>query len=1159
MTRCNIMRVAPLFIFLLQGVWLLSPQARGQEASVLATGNWYKFAIVEDGIYRLTGSDLSALGVDVSSFDAETIRMFGQGGGMLPQPLSEPRLTDLPEIAIWVEDGGDGRLDAQDYLLFYGQSPHDLHFEANSQGEYQATYQKNLYSDTAYYFLTVGGSAGKRIQPAVAVENPVWETTYYQEAIVHEEELENVLQSNLSSGSGSGREWYGEDLSGSNLQLDIGVNDWRDEKPLLVHTRVVGRSQNSSEVQLSMNNTAIGKITLDAILSGTYTQKGKVHATTFSVDAGVGRSAANTLVTFSLSGSGAKANLDQLMVEGARPLIIPPGRSLRWRNLESVDQATTRFKLSSASQPVVWDVTSPLQPKQVVVSSFDNQWAISTQTSGQLIEFVTAGEGGWSAPEFISQVANQNLKGAGVPNLLIITRDDLVPEAERLAEFRRTYNQLDVLVATNQQIYNEFSSGAQDVTALRNFIKYLYDREPGQLQSVLLLGKGSYDYKNYTTNNINVVPIYESRNSLHPIYSYSSDDYFGLLEDNEGEWEETFAGDETLDIGVGRLPVKNREEAKTVVDKLIHYQTSEATFGQWRNQVVFVADDGDNDKHQRDAEQLSKLVDTSYSSYSISKIYLDAFPQQRFPGREEAPAVNQQIEDAIKKGALIINFTGHGSEATWTDERVLTTGMINRFRNKDQLPFIVTATCDFGRHDDPQQVSGAEHLILNPQGGAIGLVATGRPVFSNSNFLLNRAFYDEVFRRENGQPLTLGEVFRRTKNNGLNGPVNRNFSLLGDPSMTLAYPQDQVQINQLAVRQADGQFVETDTLRALDHVRVSGSIVIPGTQQLAVDFSGKVAIEVLDKPTFQRTQGNEGTFMQFEERNSVIHRGNARVSNGQFTLDFVIPKNIVYQTGQGKISAYAEATRSNTANRDANGAFVTFEIGGSRSPLAAEDIPPSIQLFMDDTTFVNGGLTGVNSLLLAHLQDEHGVSISPSSLGQNITAELIYGETGESRTFVLNDFYQTDVDRFQSGWIRYPLENLEEGSYQLTLRAWDTYNNEGIAQLAFQVGDEGSLWVADFYNYPNPFSEETQFVLDHNHPGKDLDITVRIYDNQGNILHSMQTTQQESATRLNSLTWDGRNTDGARLPSGIYFANVTVQVPELGIVQQKTHQIIIAH
>jgi len=1151
LTNWVMMRVLLLFLV----IELISVRGWAQHSSVLAEGNWYKFAVTEDGLYRLSGSDLAALGINVSAASSATIQVFGRGGGMLPQSLAEPQISGLPEIAIWVEDGGDDRLDADDYVLFYGQSPHNLDFVSSDELDYRATFQKNLYSDTAYYFLTLGSSLGKRVQIAPSINNPTWITDYYQEALVHEKEMYNLLETYWQIGkeSGSGREWLGEELVGGipeDVNFDVG--NWRAEQPLRVHARVVGRSESPADVQISVNGSSAGEISLDPVLSGTYTQKGKINQSTFSVNV---NPSGSTTVTLSLNGSQAKANLDQLIIEGSRPLIIPADKTIRFRNLESINHLTTQFRLSSDQNPVIWDVSNSQEPIQMSASAINDQWAFTTATGDVLKEFVVGTSVSFPSPIFSGTVANQNLTGDGAPNLVIVTREDLLAEARRLAYFRRTFNQISVQVVTNQQVYNEFSSGTPDVTALRNYLKFLYDLAPNQLQAVLLFGKGSYDYKNYTEDNTNIVPIYQSRNSVHPIYSYASDDYFGFLEDDEGKWVESFSGDHTLDIGVGRLPIKNTAEAKVVVDKLIHYQTSEATFGQWRNQVVFVADDGDNDKHQRDAERLAKFVDTSYTAFSIRKIYTDAFEQQKRPNGETAPAVSREIEDAIKRGALIINYTGHGSETRWAQESILTNSMISRFRNYDRLPFFVTATCEFGRHDSPKEVSGAEKLILSEEGGAIGLVTTSRPVFSNSNFLLNRAFYNEVFRRENGQPLTLGEIFRRTKNNGLNGPVNRNFSLLGDPSMILAYPQVQVNVERLEVRQINEQFRLTDTLRALDYVRLTGTVVSPITQQQLPSFSGTVEVEVLDKSTLQRTQGNEGTFMQFEERNSVIHRGKARVVNGQFVLNFVVPKNIVYQTGSGKITTYA----SDEEGGDAHGASVDFVIGGSQRPAVDDNLAPAISLFMDDTTFVDGGLTGNNSLLLAQLNDEHGISISSSGLGQTITAELFYEETGESRTFVLNDFYQADIDNFQSGWIRYPLEGLEEGKYWLTLQAWDTYNNSGMAELSFRVGEDGRLWVADAYNYPNPFSEVTRFVLDHNQPGTILDVTIQIYSNQGELVHQMYTTQSEATTRLNNLYWDGRTTAGAHLPSGIYYANIKIRNTQSNIVEQKTHQLIIAH
>jgi hypothetical protein len=748
-------------------------------------------------------------------------------------------------------------------------------------------------------------------------------------------------------------------------------------------------------------------------------------------------------------------------------------------------------------------------------------------------------------------VASQNLKDGQVPNLVIVSPPAFRAEADRLAEMRRQHDGLSVRVVSLPEIYNEFSSGRQDVSAIRNYMKYLYDTDAAQLKYLLLFGKGSYDYRR-RAGNTNFVPTYESRNSVHPIFSYSSDDYYGFLEDGEGQWEESFMGDHTMEIGVGRLPVKSAADARVVVDKLVHYATSARTQGRWRNRVVFVADDGDNNKHQRDAEQLSRAIDTAYASFSTTKIYLDAFPQEALPGSEAAPAANQRIERELKQGALILNYTGHGSETRWTQENIFNVNTINQLRNYDQLPFFVTATCEFGRHDDPDQVSGAEQLILSERGGAIGLVTTARPVYSNTNLLLNQAFYAQVFAEEDGNFLTVGEIFRRTKNNALSGPVNRNFSLLGDPSMKLNYPQDRVVLGRPEVQRADGTYVPVDTLAALDRVRLSGRVVRRGDGAPLTDFAGSVLVEVMDKATLGRTRGSNDGAMQFSERKSVLHRGRARVRDGSFVLHFVMPKNIVYQAGSGKIIAYAQSDQS-----DAHGADQTFSVGGSSQRTVEDTTPPQIQLFMDDTTFVDGGLTGSRTQLLAHLFDEHGLSIATASLGQEMVATLTHQATNATTEWPLDEFYVTDPDTYQSGSIIYPLDNLADGRYTLTLRAGDTYNNFAEAQTTFVVGEERELQLTNLYNYPNPFGQSTTFVLDHNRPGDDLAVSLDILDGQGRVVASLAREFPNSATRLEAI-WGSDHGAGWGMLPGVYVARITVQSLSDQQACQKFHKLIIS-
>ena len=1135
-----IARGISIIVLTITSVLTSATTVSGQEASVLATGTWLKLAVTEEGLYRITPEQLRDQGWNPDEIDPAALQLYGYGGGMLPQPLDTFYYASLPENAVWVAGAEDGRFDDNDYLVFYGQSA-DRRRYRKQEDQYVPDFQKNLYADTTYYYLTVGPSPGQRTELGAGGAVSDFEVDYYNDYAAYEQDEINLRKPT----SGSGREWYGESFAtGTSRSFSLGLGNRVSDREVVVTVDVLGTSTAATSFQVSLNGQSLGNLPVPPIEDARYAAKGSAARTTFTANT---PSLGEAPLTLGLEylGSGT-AYLNRVIVEASRTLRYAQ-TPLRFRNLESTQQERTTFRIQSSSNNLlVWDVTDPQRAIRQKVEKDGLAWWFTIATAGVLKEFVAASPEDLLEPTIVGSVANQNLRDGQVPNLVIVSPPEFRSEAERLAQLRRQHDQLTVRVVTPSQIYHEFSSGRQDVSAIRNYLKYLYDTDSTSLSYLLLFGKCSFDYKGYLPNNTNWVPTYESRNSLHPIYSYSSDDYYAFLEDEEGEWEESRSGDHTMDIGVGRLPVKSIQEARAVVDKLIHYATDATTRGRWRNEVVFIADDGDNNKHQRDAEQLTQSLDTAFADYSLTKIYLDAFSQEPLPGGEQSEEASQRIERALKRGALIVNYTGHGSETRWTQENIFNVNTINQLRNYDRLPFFVTATCEFGRYDDPTVVSGAEQLVLSARGGAIGLVTTTRPVFSNSNFLLNRAFYQQIFTlSEVGYP-TIGEVFRRTKNDALNGPVNRNFSLLGDPSMKLVYPQDQVVIEQTEVLQGHGSYESRDTLAALDRVRLRGKIVRKEDQKLNADFNGTVTIEVLDKVTITETRGSDGSAMQFTERNSVIHRGRARVRAGQFTLDFVMPKNIVYRAGPAKLTSYAQSDRS-----DAHGSDLSVVIGGSSRRASEDQTPPRAQLYMDDTTFVAGGITGSNPTLLAHLSDTNGISITPS-LGQDLIATLVHQESGQKQQWPLGEFYETDTDTFRSGTITYPLNDLTEGHYTLTLRVGDTYNNITEAETHFVVGDEQRVQVTRFYNYPNPFRQTTTFVVDHNRSGDHLTVDMQVLDNQGRQVIQRQQGYPNSTSRLH-IPWEETG-----LRPGVYVAHIIVRSLTDQLTDEKFHKLIIS-
>lgn len=1140
--------VAALLFFTQQGLL-------AQEASVLASGQWYKLATTQAGVYQISGADLQQQGIAISQIKPDELQLYGYGGGMLPQPISQPRHTDLPEQAIQLVGGEDDRFDAQDYILFFAESPDQLTYLSDN-GQHALSYQKNLYSDTTFYFLTFGQKSGKRVAVQENIQPANQTFTSFDDFAVHEQDLVNVLAKRIATGSG--REWFGEVLNnGQNVSVDFETTGMLPDTDVQVVASVLGTATTTSAFDVAINGQNLGTINVAPLQSGQYDDKGRMVSDTFSIRSNQLNTGKASMTVSYQSGSNEAGYLDKLLLQFPRKLALYNDQTT-FRKTASAQTSIAGYRVDAAGKDVaIWDITDPYNIKEQKFA-YDGTLAVfGAQTDGQLKKYIIFDKENLLKPDWQGQIPNQNIKQS-IPDLVIITYPGFMTEADRLANFRREHDQLNVQVVTTTQVYNEFSSGAQDVSAIRNYLKYLHDRQPGKLKNVLLFGKGSYDYKDRVAQNTNYVPTYESRNSVNPIYSYSSDDYYGFLEDDEGYWDESYTGDHTLDIGVGRLPVKNLKEAAAVVDKLIYYSTSPSTFGQWKSKVLFVADDGDRNQHQRDADQLATFVDTAYSVFNTDKIYVDAFEQESIPTGELAPKVSNAIQEAIKKGAFIINYTGHGSESQWAHESILTLGMINQWKNIDQLPFFVTATCEFGRQDVPGTISGAERLVLNPDGGAIGIVTTARPVFSSTNLLINKAFYKHIFEQVEGHYQTIGEVFQKTKNDGLSGRVNRNFSLLGDPSMRLAYPQDRVTIDSVLVKNPDGTYSPTDTLKALAQVRLTGSITQYADQLTNTNFNGLLYLSVYDKPTTTSTLGNGSEVMQFSERKNVIHRGKARVSNGLFEIEFVVPKNIVYKNGEGKISLYA--VQSEGPMLEAQGASVDIQIGGSIAPVPIDNEAPLISLFMDDTTFVNGGVTAANTVLIAHLSDESGINISSNGLGQDIQAVLIKkGQDSGGQVLALNDFYSANVETYQEGSLVYPIQNLEDGEYMLTLHAWDNMNNKAEKNIEFFVQSGEVFIVNSFYNAPNPMSQSTSFLIDHNRQGDDLQVVILMMNMQGQMVFRYVQQLENVPTRIQNIEWKGRDAYGNLLKPGVYLAKLLLKSLTDGNQVEKNHKIIITN
>ncbi|MDD4646287.1 MAG: type IX secretion system sortase PorU, partial [Bacteroidales bacterium] len=730
-------------------------------------------------------------------------------------------------------------------------------------------------------------------------------------------------------------------------------------------------------------------------------------------------------------------------------------------------------------------------------------------------------------------VPAQNLHGQECPDMIILVHDDLKSYAQQLADFHKTQDGLTTLVVSPTQIYNEFSSGIPDVTAIRDFLKMFYDRSTKstfKLKYFLFFGDGSYDNKKSVQDYPTYLPTYQSLESLYPTSSYVTDDFFGLLDNGEN----IEAG--LLDIGIGRLPVINDNEASIVIEKIRQYYSA-SSMGNWRNLVCFIGDDEDGNTHMRDANTLADLLKVEHPSFNIDKIFLDAYQQMTLPTGDRYPEVNRAIGDRMKKGALIMDYLGHGSERGLAHENIVTVSDIKSWENPEKLPLFITATCEFSRFDNPELTSAGEWVILNQNGGGIALLSTTRLVYSAPNFVLNREFYNYAFTRDaQGKLLKLGDIMRLTKNAVGDEQNKLNFTLLGDPALTLAMPTygiTMTHVNGIPV----GEF--RDTLKALSEASISGYVKDLNNNKMA-DFSGVVIPTVYDKEiTLSNLANDGGPIMEFTVRNSILFKGKASIKNGDFSFKFIVPKDISYKIGTGKLSLYG-----NSDLTDASGVDLSLLIGGSSSSGLNDKIGPQLDIFMNDTTFVSGGLTNETPVLLAKIKDASGVNTTSNGIGHDITAII---DDKQQNPIVLNDYYESDLDQYTSGTLKYPISKLEPGDHTIHVKVWDILNNSSETEISFTVRNSEDLVIDHILNYPNPFTTHTDFYFEHNQGDQALDVLLQVYTVSGKLVKSFeflsadQTQIKAGSFRVGPISWDGLDDFGDPIGRGTYFYRVKVR------------------
>ncbi len=1105
-----------------------------KNVSALSDGDIYKLKITESGMHVLSYDFLkSEIGIDIDNIDPSNLQIYTGARGILPELNSEVRTDDLEPVSMEMIGTEDGTFNNQDKIMFYAESASVDKFDIAAKAGSRPI---NIYDDNNFYFLKIGEVTQNLVQNTPSVSNTDGTTDQYDYFTQIEEDNINILHEYPFT-QGSGKIWYMQKFDGLREQAyEINIPNVVPNTSAKFQSEFAGRSETDTRFNMVINGESFSSPSISDVNTSDIESS---HATrvSFSKTVTITNDNNNLKIEYPSISFASSGWLDYINVNARCQLILEEGE-LTFRDFTSLQNQTTSFNLrSNVADTRVWNITNPLSAKNINLGSNNTgniSFGINTSSLQNMIAFDYANVS--RQPEFIEQIENQNLHDIRNADVVIIYPAEFETQANELAEHRRSFNQFDVETILIDDIYNEFSSGKKDPTALKDFCRMVYSRD-SDFKYLVLLGDGSFDTRGrYSEISIksDFIPVYEE-DSLNPIFSYPMDDYFALLDDDEGG--NVFGG---LEIAVGRLPVKTTSEAQLVVNKIINYETSPSQLGNWRNEVTFIADDEDNNTHLNDADGIAESVRSDYPQYNINKLYADSYVQISTPGGEKYPKMTEEINKVMFQGALLVNYLGHGGSKGWAQERFLDLSDIAAWTNSSKQPLMVTATCSFTGYDDASFVTAGERCLLNANGGVIGLMTTVRAVFASQNERLARSVFDRVFVKVDGKTPPFGDIMLEGKNaEGNNNDNTRKFALIGDPAMRIAIPQHKVQT--LSINENPIDVVIRDTIHALDKVSITGQITSQNDELLS-NFNGKVFVKIFDKvediPTLVNDSGNRGSLHRtFKNQRNLIFSGAASVTNGQFSIEFVVPKDINYDFGQGKVSYYATDENS----MDATGFFTDFIVGGTNPDGVVDNEPPQIEVFMDNFNFVLGGTTSPDPILLVTLSDNLGINVAGSSIGHDLTGTL---DQDNSQAFSLNDFYEAKLDDFTQGTVRFPLFDLENGRHEIKVKVWDVANNSAEGFTEFIVADDQSLALDHVLNYPNPFTTNTQFMFEHNLPGQILDIQVRIFTVSGKLVKSITTEAISDGNRVSNINWDGKDDFGGDLARGVYLYKIKASPSE---------------
>lgn len=1104
---------------------------KGKRYSVLSSGPTLKVSVTQDGVYKIRYEDLLAQGLVSEPVQEEKLAIYGNRSGALPYFNDEGIYDDLAHLPFSIHNPEqDGMFGPGDFLLFYGQCQHRFEYAPSSRPAFSLT--KNPYSDTTYYFVGTHAEYQASIPLTASSGSPAVTVTEFPERILHETDRHNLCN--------GGMNWFGEQFLGNGASLSLslpcqGAVTGRTAT-LFVQTAAQTSSGSASfQIQIAGKSFSIGHSSI------TSSACSDIRSGLFEFPL----SGEQVTAEFRYSKSSAASNgyLDRVILHYARSLSLESG-SLNFRSPEAVG-ADALFRISSPLSLRVWDVSDIYQIREIALASGQGTHSFSTRADSLLHEYVAFDPASCPAPGFAGIVQPQNLHEASRIDYVIISHPAFFQQARQIALLHEERHRYKTLAVTTDEVYNEYSSGSKDPSAFRLLLRSLKSRSDSlhAPRYLCLLGAASYDYRNLSGQVTDFVPTVQSFDNRAEGGGDPLDENFGYLDDNEGISPADNRRNGTLDVAVGRLPVRTAAEAEAVLEKIDIYsnpspdgdKTSALTtgnFGDWRNEAVFVTDDSFEHSMEQNILKDGGFAD-SRPEFHLDKLYSDAYARTSSSTSTRVPELENDIRSKFEDGSFFIGYLGHSGWDAWSDERILTNNIIDNLGTSHAFPIVTASSCTFAYFDQIGQPSGAERLVLKKEGGAIAVMATARTALVGAIEDIHSRFLYALTDKSSGKTPTIGDAFLLAKTRNTQD-AGHKFVLLGDPGLQAALPEHHVKTLKINGKPVDDP--HQDTLKALSAISIEGCITDAQGETLH-GFNGQVIAKIYDKPMTSKTLGlynsREGVYnpvVSFTEQNSLIFQGTTQVSDGHFQFSFIVPKDIQYDYGFGKISYYAYSE-----NSDANGSYSGLLVGGFNHQAVLDTSPPVVRLYIDDPGY-RGQTVGPDPVLYAQISDQFGINTTGSGIGHDLTLVI---DGNQSEPIVVNHLFRYDMGSYKTGSLSYPLD-LEPGCHTAQLKVWNINNISATATIAFRIDGSDETKIHDFIAAPNPNNGQyVDFYFTHNGEGGAIDhCQFQLFNLQGAcIARTEYDLDSHGGHSVGPLRWDFSRI-GTRLQAGIYICQM---------------------